>query len=125
MASQEKPPVNATSSIDTKIRYFDNQEVEDAFLLFISYKKQKGAIINSSQIELYKERLSEVAQTDTEKIAVAKEATMRGWETFYPVRKKSVKAQSKQAEVKKTKFCNFEQRKYNMSELESMLLKNN
>lgn len=125
-ASPEKPPVDTTSSIDTKIRYFDNQEVEDAFLLFISYKKQKGAIINPSQIELYKERLCEIAQTDIEKIEVAKEATMRGWETFYPVRKtKSVKAQSKQAEAKKTKFCNFEQRKYNMSELESMLLKSN
>lgn len=127
IASQEKPPVKeSTSSSDTKIRYFDNQEVEDAFLLFISYKKQKGAIINPSQIELYKERLCEIAQTDIEKIEVAKEATMRGWETFYPVRKtKSVKAQSKQAEAKKTKFCNFEQRKYNMSELESMLLKSN
>lgn len=126
IASQEKPPVNTTSSIDTKIRYFDNQEVEDAFLLFISYKKQKGAIINPSQIELYKERLCEIAQTDAEKIAVAKEATMRGWETFYPVRKtRGVKTQSKQPEAKKTKFCNFEQRKYNMSELESMLLKSN
>ena len=127
IASQEKPPVKeSTSSIDTKIRYFDNQEVEDAFLLFISYKKQKGEFIIPSQIELYKERLCEIAQTDTEKITVAKEATMRGWETFYPVRKtKSVKTQSKQAEAKKTKFCNFEQRKYNMSELESMLLKSN
>ena len=127
IASQEKPPVKeSTSSSDTKIRYFDNQEVEDAFLLFISYKKQKGAIINPSQIELYKERLCEIAQTDAEKIAVAKEATMRGWETFYPVRKtRGVKTQSKQPEAKKTKFCNFEQRKYNMSELESMLLKSN
>ncbi len=128
MASPDKAQVeNSTSSIGAKkTRYFDNQEVEDAFQLFISYKKQKGAIINSSQIELYKERLSEVAQTDAEKIAVAKEATMRGWETFYPARKiKGVKTQNKQAEAKKTKFCNFEQRKYNMSELESMLLKNN
>ena len=125
IASQEKPPVKeSTSSIDTKIRYFDNQEVEDAFLLFISYKKQKGAIINPSQIELYKERLCEIAQTDTEKIEVAKEATMRGWETFYPVRK-TRSTQNKQQETKKAKFCNFEQRKYNMSELESMLLKSN
>jgi hypothetical protein len=94
--------------------------------LFISYKKQKGAIINPSQIELYKERLCEVAQTDIDKIAVAKEATMRGWETFYPVRKtRGTKAQNKQPEAKKAKFCNFEQRKYNMSELESMLLKSN
>lgn len=128
MASPDKAPVeNSTSSIGAKkTRYFDNQEVEDAFQLFISYKKQKGAIINPSQIELYKERLCEVAQTDIEKIAVAKEATMRGWETFYPVRKtRGVKTQSKQAETKQTKFCNFEQRKYNMSELESMLLKSN
>lgn len=126
IASQEKPPVEkSTSSIDTKIRYFDNQEVEDAFLLFISYKKQKGAIISPSQIELYKERLCEIAQTDIEKIEVAKEAAMRGWETFYPVRKISAKTQNKQAEAKKTKFCNFKQRKYNMSELESMLLKSN
>ena len=128
MASPDKSPVDDfTSSVDTKkTRYFDNQEVEDAFQLFISYKKQKGAIINPSQVELYKERLSEVAQTDAEKIAVAKEATMRGWETFYPVRKtRGVKTQSKQPEAKKTKFCNFEQRKYNMSELESMLLKSN
>lgn len=128
MASPDKAQVeNSTSSIGAKkTRYFDNQEVEDAFQLFISYKKQKGAIINPNQIELYKERLSEVAQTDAEKIAVAKEATMRGWETFYPVRKtRGVKTQSKQPEAKKTKFCNFEQRKYNMSELESMLLKSN
>lgn len=128
MASPDKAPVESSiSSIGAKkTRYFDNQEIEDAFQLFISYKKQKGAIINPSQVELYKERLCKVAQTDDEKIAVAKEATMRGWETFYPVRKtRSVKAQNKQAEAKKTKFCNFEQRKYNMSELESMLLKSN
>ena len=127
MASPDKAQVDDfTSSIDTKMKYFDNEKVNDAFWLFISYKKQKGAIINPSQIELYKERLSEVAQTDAEKIAVAKEATMRGWETFYPVRKtRGVKTQSKQPEAKKTKFCNFEQRKYNMSELESMLLKSN
>lgn len=128
MASPEKPPVeNSISSIGAKkTRYFNNQEVEDAFQMFISYKKQKGAIINPSQIELYKEHLCEVAQTDVEKIAVAKEATMRGWETFYPVRKtRGIKQQSKQPETKKTKFCNFEQRKYNMSELESMLLKSN
>ena len=128
MASPEKPLVeNSTSSIDTKkTRYFDNEKVNDAFWLFISYKKQKGAIINPSQIELYKERLCDVAQTDADKIAVAKEATMRGWETFYPVRKtRGIKQQSKPAETKKTKFCNFEQRKYNMSELESMLLKSN
>ncbi len=125
MASPEKPPVDDfTSSSDTRTRYFDNQEVEDAFQLFISYKKQKGAIINPSQIELYKERLCDVAQTDAEKIAVAKEATMRGWETFYPVRK-TRSTQNKQQETKKAKFCNFEQRKYNMSELESMLLKSN
>lgn len=128
MASPDKAPVESSiSSIGAKkTRYFDNQEIEDAFQLFISYKKQKGAIINPSQVELYKERLCEVAQTDTEKIAVAKEATMRGWETFYPVRKtRGTKTQSKQPETKKTKFCNFEQRKYNMSELESMLLKSN
>lgn len=128
MASPDKAQVGSSiSSIGAKkTRYFDNQEVEDAFQLFISYKKQKGAIINPSQVELYKERLCEVAQTDAEKIAVAKEATMRGWETFYPVRKtRGVKTQSKQPEAKKTKFCNFEQRKYNMSELESMLLKSN
>lgn len=125
MASPDKAQVGSSiSSIGAKkTRYFDNQEVEDAFQLFISYKKQKGAIINPSQVELYKERLCEVAQTDAEKIAVAKEATMRGWETFYPVRKtRGVKTQSKQPEAK---FCNFEQRKYNMSELESMLLKSN
>jgi len=126
MASPDKSPVDDfTSSVDTKkTRYFDNQEVEDAFQLFISYKKQKGAIINPSQVELYKERLCEVAQTDAEKIAVAKEATMRGWETFYPIRKIR-STQNKQQETKKAKFCNFEQRKYNMSELESMLLKSN
>ena len=126
MASPDKAQVGSSiSSIGAKkTRYFDNQEVEDAFQLFISYKKQKGAIINPSQIELYKERLSEVAQTDAEKIAVAKEATMRGWETFYQVRK-TRSTQNKQQETKKAKFCNFEQRKYNMSELESMLLKSN
>ena len=124
IASQEKPQVKeSTSSIDTKNRYFDNQEVEDAFLLFISYKKQKGAIINPSQIELYKERLCEIAQTDIEKIEVAKEATMRGWETFYPVRKiKNVKTQNKQAEAKKTKFSNFPNRDYDVSDLERKLL---
>lgn len=123
IASQENNPVEEAND---EIRYFENKEVEKAFLLFISYKKQKGAIINPSQIELYKERLCEIAQTDIEKIEVAKEATMRGWETFYPLRKtRGVKTQNKQPEAKKTKFCNFEQRKYNMSELESMLLKSN
>lgn len=89
-------------------------------------RSKKEQLSIQCQIELYKERLCEVAQTDIDKIAVAKEATMRGWETFYPVRKtRGTKAQNKQPEAKKAKFCNFEQRKYNMSELESMLLKSN
>lgn len=94
------------------------------FCCLFHTRSKNGAIINPSQIELYKERLCEVARTDIDKIAVAKEATMRGWETFYPVRK-TRSTQNKQQETKKAKFCNFEQRKYNMSELESMLLKSN
>ena len=55
--------------------------------------------------------------TSDERIAIVKEATIRNWKSFFPI-KKEKNAENK----KKTKFNNFEGRNYNMQNLESMLL---
>lgn len=96
---------------------FDNQELEKEFQSFLLCKKQNGEKMNSVQIKLLREKLLNLSSDDGERIAIVKEATIRNWKSFFPI-KKEKNAESK----KKTKFNNFEGRNYNMQNLESMLL---
>lgn len=98
--------------------YFDNQELDTSFKLFIDCRSHKfNEKISLEQIRLMIEELNEIATNDSEKIIILKKAIMKGWKSFYPLDKG--KGTNK---PDSNKFNNFKQRDYDYEDLEKQLL---
>lgn len=100
---------------------FGHPELEKAFQLFLVCRRQNGQTVNAEQVRLLREELCSLSDQDAERIAIVKKATVSNWKSFYPLKKAGKKPRAKQ--TKKTKFSNFEERKYDMNDLEAKLLK--
>ncbi len=98
---------------------FDNPELEKEFQFFLLVRKHNGADLLPKQITLLREELWNIADNDPERIEIAKKAASGNWTSFYPIRKRAAGGRSVK---KKNQFNNFEQRKYDYSQLEQQLI---
>lgn len=104
---------------ETKV-VFQDKDLESAFQLFVTCRAQNGQKLTEEQIILLREELQNLGDTVQEQIAIAKKATVNGWKSFYPLKKKQ---ESKMQKPKSSnKFNNFHQRDYDMAALEKELL---
>lgn len=117
--SEEKPikrkeNKNIYAETAPDIDFFDSKELNDAFKLFIQCRIDNGEVLNKEQIKLLIDQLVSLSNDTTERIKIVKKAASSNWKGFYPLKKK--------AETKRNnKFCNFEQRSYDMNSLERQL----
>lgn len=99
-------------------RYFENDTLNEAFLLFIGMRRSKGDDLTEEQVLAYRDDLLSLSKSTEEQTAIVKKAFMNGWKNFYPPKGRS--RGKKQAE--KNRFNNFHQREYDFGEYEKALL---
>lgn len=125
IVSEEKPykskvNKNIYTPAQPEHRYFKNTELNESFKLYLSCRLNNGDLLSEDQIELLREDLINIADTDTERIAVVKKATMSNWKSFWPIKKNAAK--DKPAVKKKTRFSNFPERNNDTENMEKKLL---
>ena len=99
---------------------FSNKELENAFQLFITCRRQNGQTLKAEQIHLLRKELLSIGADDRERIAIVNKATVSGWKSFYPIKKDTTAGRGKQNAS--NKFNNFHQREYDYKKLERQLL---
>ena len=92
--------------------YFEDSSLNDAFLLFLKVRQNKGDQLTDEQIQLLAEEVLSLSSDPEERIAMVKKSIMNGWKGFYPVNKQ------KKKETSKNRFNNFHQRDYDFADYE-------
>lgn len=105
-------------SKEKKTAYFDNPDLNDVFVLYINMRNNTGPKLTDAQINILKEELDNLSKDDTEKIRITKKAFASGWKSFYPIKKKKTQANTGGYAIEH----NFEQRDYDMDEIERKYL---
>lgn len=95
-------------------------ELERALDLYFLVREQNYGPISDIQKQSLIDELKSIGSDATELIAIVKKATSGGYKTFYPTKGKREDREKKT--VSKTRFSNFEERDYNMADLERQLL---
>lgn len=96
-------------------RYFENQELENTFRLFLNYRKNKyEEVLAEETIAAIKDELVLLSDKNDERIAILKRSICRGWKNLYPDDGGKKKT--------KNKFNDIGKRDYNFKEIESQLL---
>ena len=82
-----------------------------------------GEII-PEQVQALREDLLSLSDDPAEQLAIIKKATAGGWKSFYKSKEKSGKKnqEKKDTRQKGSKFSNFQERSYDMADLESRLV---
>ena len=128
ITSEEIPNTSEVSPKEIKenksIYIFPNPEVERAFQLYVVCREKNGDHLTEEQISLLRKEVLGVSLDEAEQLASIKKATVSNWKSFYPVSKKK-KEVSRQKNLTKNKFNNFESRNYDFDSLERKLLDSN
>lgn len=95
-------------------------ELTRALDLYFLVREQKYGKISDIQKQALIEELKGIGADTKERIAIAKKATAGGYKAFYPTKGKTSGDSRKKSQ--KTRFSNFEERNYNMDDLERQLL---
>lgn len=99
-------------------------ELERAFQLYLSVREHNFGEIIPEQVQALREDLLSLTTDPTEQLAIVKKATAGGWKSFYKSKEKSGKKnqEKKDTRQKGSKFSNFQERYYDMADLESRLV---
>ena len=94
-----------------KYKYYEDPELDKTFSDYVSMRKQIKKPMSDRAIELAKGKLETLSGGDRDKsIAILNQSIMNSWQGLFEL---------KQEAKNKTKFSNFEERKYNFAELEN------
>lgn len=99
-------------------------ELERAFQLYLSVREHNYGEIIPEQVQALREDLLSLTTDPAEQLAIIKKATAGGWKSFYKSKEKSGKKpqEKKDTRQKGSKFSNFQERTYDMVDLESRLV---
>lgn len=95
-------------------------ELSRSLELYFLVREQNYGPISDIQKQSLIDELKGIGANTGEMIAIVKKATSGGYKTFYPTKGKRSDREKKT--VSKTRFSNFEERNYNMTDLERQLL---
>lgn len=103
---------------------FQPPELERAFQLYLSVREHNFGEIIPEQVQALREDLLSLSADPSEQLAIIKKATIGGWKSFYKSKEKSGKKpqEKKDTRQKGSKFSNFQERSYDMADLESRLV---
>lgn len=99
-------------------------ELERAFQLYLSVREHNFGEIIPEQVQALREDLLSLTTDPTEQLAIVKKATAGGWKSFYKSKEKSGKKtqEKKDTGKKRSKFSNFQERTYDMGDLERAMI---
>ena len=99
-------------------------ELERAFQLYLSVREHNFGEIIPEQVQALREDLLSLSNDQAEQLAILKKATAGGWKSFYKSKEKSGKKTQEKKDVgkKRSKFSNFQERSYDMNDLERKLV---
>ena len=92
--------------------------------MYENCRLNNGDKLQHEQVLLLKEQLEGLSDKDDERVAIVKQATMKGWKGFYPLKKKSPSTPAP-AKPRGNRFKNFAEREYDMASLEKQLIEKN
>ena len=95
-------------------------ELTRALDLYFLVREQNYGKISDIQKQALIEELKGIGADTKERIAIVKKATAGGYKAFYPTKGKTSGDSRKKSQ--KTRFSNFEERNYDMDDLERQLL---
>ena len=100
-----------------------DSEVEKAFDAYILMRRSRGRL-SDVQVQELSTVLAGITADPAEQVQVIRQATVHGWNSFYPLRKpKAPEQPARTGGGRKTSsFYNFEQRKYDYDQLEAVML---
>lgn len=102
---------------------FSDPELEQSFQTYLAIRESRYGAITAEQIGLLRDDLKGMSDDIKEQVAIVKKAAASGWKSFYPVKGRPVrKAEGNQLGMHKTKFSNFDERSYDMDDLERRLI---
>lgn len=99
-------------------------ELERAFQLYLSVREHNFGEIIPEQVQALREDLLSLSNDPAEQLAIIKKAAAGGWKSFYKSKEKSGKKnqEKKDTRQKGSKLSNFQERSYDMADLESRLV---
>lgn len=101
---------------------FSDPELEQAFQLFVTCRRNNGDTLSDDRILALREELLGLSDNAAERLAIVRKSVASGWKSFYPVSRKKNDNGKKNGAPRRTRFNNFGQRDYDYSELERQLL---
>ena len=120
---EKKNNIYISSAPSVYSNYFSDAELEKAFNLYVNFRLSNGDNLKPEQIRLLIEQLKSLSDRTEEQIAIIKQATMKGWKSFYPLSRTSQAV--KVTKQKNNRFHNFDQRSYDFKNLEQQLIERN
>ena len=121
-------PEESTTKIKEKENIYNTAfqppELERAFQLYLSVREHNFGEIIPEQVQALREDLLSLTTDPTEQLAIVKKATAGGWKSFYKSKEKSGKKnqEKKDPRQKGSKFSNFQERSYDMADLERAMI---
>ena len=99
-------------------------ELERAFQLYLSVREHNFGEIIPEQVQALREDLLSLSADPAEQLAIVKKATAGGWKSFYKSKEKSGKKPQEKKDTGKKggRFSNFQERSYDMNDLERKLV---
>ena len=99
-------------------------ELERAFQLYLSVREHNFGEIIPEHVQALREDLLSLSNDPAEQLAIIKKATAGGWKSFYKSKEKSGKKTQgkKDTRQKGSKFSNFQERSYDMGDLERAMI---
>lgn len=95
-------------------------ELAQSLDLYFLVREQNYGKISEIQKQALIDELKVIGADTKERLAIVKKATAGGYKAFYPT--KGILYEGSQKKSQKTRFSNFQERNYNMDDLERQLL---
>ena len=118
---EKKNKIYISTAPPTQNRFFPDDELDQAFSLYVTCRANNGDKLQNEQINLLIEQLNTLSDRNDERIAIVKQATMKGWKGFYPLKKPKSQDAPQKSVKPKNRFKNFNERSYDYATLEKTL----
>ena len=133
----EKPQKNTNNNDnndnnENKIIYNADPALNQAIIEFVEFRKKIKKPMTEHAVDLMVKKLQKMTPDIGKQIEIINQSIMNGWQGIFPLKEEQQPKQQKKSGRKeavpewmnkKNKFNNFEQRDYNMNDLEGKLLK--
>ena len=120
--SSEESPIEIKENKNIYSNSYSPELCDALNQYFLIREKNYGPIGDMQKQALIGE-LQSISTDQSELLAVVKKATSGGYKTFYPINRRSGGKKAILAAKKKSSFSNFQERNYDMDELERQLLR--